>query len=62
MHTGPVPGNFVGERFHSSERCVHCKCRTLYFQHWESDCGGYNDVRYECKTCGDVYWVEGSDS
>jgi hypothetical protein len=29
---------------------------------WESDCGGYEDHKFTCLTCGHVHWVDGPDS
>lgn len=28
----------------------------------ESSCGGYDDYKFKCKTCGEVWWQEGPDA
>jgi ssDNA-binding Zn-finger/Zn-ribbon topoisomerase 1 len=29
---------------------------------WESSCGGYEDEKHTCRSCGFVRWVDGPDS
>lgn len=41
------------------------KCQTkgqIEYREWESSCGGYEDLKYHCKSCDHMWWVEGSDS
>lgn len=46
----------------ASAPCYHCKQDELYFQIWESSCGGYEDYKYQCKSCKKTWWVDGIDS
>lgn len=41
-----------------------CRCGSnqVYYRVWNSDCGGFRDVKYRCAACGRVWWVEGPDS
>lgn len=34
----------------------------IEFREWESSCGGYEDLRYRCNSCGEHWWVEGADA
>ena len=34
----------------------------VVYRIWESSCGGYEDIKYCCSSCGKTWWVEGSDS
>jgi RecJ-like exonuclease len=41
------------------------KCRVagqVTFKVWDSNCGGYEDIKYRCEACGKTWWVESSDS
>lgn len=42
-------------------KCENPKPNVFYMM-WESDDGGHEDVKYNCKDCGHSWWVEGSDS
>jgi len=47
----------------SSCACRYCKHEGgVRYRIWESNCGGYEDLKYECMLCGGMWWVEGSDS
>lgn len=64
MHTGPMPdsaGVFGDEKL-SDEPCPKGEGHQVYCASWESSCGGYEDYRYRCSTCGHKWWVEGIDS
>lgn len=39
-----------------------CPVGKLFYEEWESSCGGWEDIRYSCDGCGRVWWVEGIDS
>jgi len=41
--------------------CRQCKQPTVTETLWESNCGGYEDYKYECK-CGYFWWVDGLDA
>ncbi len=65
MHTQPMPesaGTFgpVAAQLHDCPHCKALKCVKLRL--WESNCGGWEDERYECTTCGKVWWNEGADA
>lgn len=62
IHTGPVQGEFTEDKKKSDMPCRDCGVRDVWSQKWESSCGGYEDYIYECRSCGKVWWVEGSDS
>lgn len=43
--------------------CRHCGIvGWVYYRNWESNCGGYDDAKFECGACGEVWWVEGPDA
>lgn len=42
--------------------CPKCHKETLECRIWESSCGGYEDYKYDCRSCGHSYWVDGIDS
>ena len=64
-HTGPVPessGKLSAWRL-SPQRCrgecnevTEHECWT-----WESDCGGYEDYKFKCTVCKNVFWIDGDD-
>jgi DNA-directed RNA polymerase subunit M/transcription elongation factor TFIIS len=63
MHTGPMPdsaGTF-GEWKDSKEPCPKCGEHSVKYRIWESSCGGYEDLNFQC-TCGHRWWVDGIDS
>jgi DNA-directed RNA polymerase subunit M/transcription elongation factor TFIIS len=65
MHTGPMSeseGRFVDEAEKSERPCEKCGASEVYGVTWESNCGGYLDVKFECKACGHVYWIDGPDA
>lgn len=69
MHTGPMSdhdGDF-GDAKPCDRRCPRKKdgavCGgAMTVQVWESHCGGYEDHRFTCTSCGKVVWVDGIDS
>lgn len=42
--------------------CRGCGKEEATCQLWESSCGGYEDYKYTCGSCGHVWWVDGIDS
>lgn len=63
MHSGPVPGDYVGKPQPVVERCRRCKrTDTVTEQCWESSDGAYEDYEYHCTACGHRWWVEGADA
>jgi hypothetical protein len=43
-------------------RCRRCGSPDVWYRIWDSACGGYRDVKYECRGCGQVWWCEGADA
>lgn len=41
-----------------------CKCGSndVEYRDWQSNCGGFEDTHYRCKTCGHSWWVESADA
>jgi DNA-directed RNA polymerase subunit M/transcription elongation factor TFIIS len=67
MHTGPVTGDYVDKwKPTKSEnpnfKCSKCGSDDVWYAMWESSCGGYEDVNYECRACKRNWWVESADS
>jgi len=62
MHTGPVEGEFTSDKKKSKLKCHKCGAEDVWYQEWESSCGGYEDYQYECCSCGKIWWVEGPDA
>lgn len=42
--------------------CRKCRAYAVFYSTWESNCGGYEDDKYECKACGFYWWVDGPDA
>ncbi len=64
MHDKPVAessGTFQGD-WQPVERTCRCGSKEVQMRVWHSDCGGYEDLKFRCLSCGKVWWVEGSDS
>lgn len=66
-HTGPVAGNFTSDwkptkAENPSFKCRKCGSDDIWYKKWDSSCGGYEDVQYECHCCKRFWWVESSDS
>lgn len=65
MHAEPMSeleGEFSKEEVAEGIVCRKCKERDVVYESWHSDCGGYVDYKYTCKTCGHCWWVDGIDS
>lgn len=62
MHTGSIPGDFTSDKKKSNLKCFKCGSDAVWYQKWESECGGYEDYQYECHLCGKIWWIEGSDA
>lgn len=60
----PISGTFnAPEANVYTRRCRKCDKETAHkCESWESSCGGYEDYKYTCSTCGTVHWVDGIDS
>lgn len=50
--TAPVNANF---------KC-RCGSNDVWFRNWDSSCGGFEDVHYQCRACGRDWWVESADA
>lgn len=64
MHTGSVSesdGRFDDWKW-SDQLCRKCGCERVRFRVWESNCGGYEDLKYRCDGCGETWWVDGPDA
>jgi hypothetical protein len=65
MHTAPMrdsDGTF-SEWQRSDVYCRKCEAGPkVRFRIWESHCGGYTDLQYECTACEGRWWVEGPDA
>lgn len=67
MHTGPVPGEYKDDwkptKVDNPDfKCRKCGSDDIWYRNWESSDGAYDDVKYECRGCKRVWWVESSDS
>ena len=70
MHTAPMPesdGTFESDWKPTKPEnptftCRACGSDNVWYRVWESSCGGYEDVKYHCRACGRVWWVEGADA
>ena len=61
-YTRPVPGEFTSDEMKSKKTCPKCGADNLWYKEWESDCGGYEDYFFHCRSCSLTWWVEGADS
>jgi hypothetical protein len=43
-------------------RCQQCGSHDVWYRVWDSACGGFEDVKYNCRGCGRTWWCEGSDA
>jgi RecJ-like exonuclease len=66
MHTKPMSeseGTFDKDWQATTLPCRGCgKEGHVYVRTWESDCGGYEDDKYQCRACGKVWWIDGPDA
>jgi DNA-directed RNA polymerase subunit M/transcription elongation factor TFIIS len=65
MHTNPMAetdGDFKRVGYEGTILCPECKRHTIYWRLWQSNCGGYVDVKYKCHApdCGHSWWVDGA--
>jgi hypothetical protein len=51
-----------GKPVNADRLCRKCGSDNVSMCCWESNCGGYEDYKYNCAMCGHVWWVEGPDS
>lgn len=42
--------------------CGKCKSIEITVEEEESSCGGFDDTKYTCRSCGNVVWIEGADA
>lgn len=64
MHTkemSELEGKFVNKIKYKG-KCKYCKEETVYYEIWESGCGGFEDEKYTCESCDKIWWVEGPDA
>ena len=64
MHTKEMEeseGDFTNGWTASDYPCRKCGGKQRR-KTWESSCGGYEDEKYECLSCGNVWWLEGPDA
>lgn len=38
--------------------CRGCGSDDVWYRRWESDCGGHDDTKYECRCCRKRWWIE----
>lgn len=69
MHTNPMSesdGEFGGgwkpTKTERPEFRCSCGSDDVWYRTWGSACGGYEDVKYECRACRRVWWAESSDA
>ena len=64
MHTKPMEDNegTFSEPNSCKSKCPKCGKDEVEFKVWESSCGGYEDYKYRCNSCGHRWWVEGADA
>jgi len=63
MHIQPVSdldGKFGAPRS-CDNKCPKCNS-PMTMSIWTSDCGGFEDEKYDCNNCGHYFWFEGPDS
>ena len=46
----------------SDRSCPKCGEKKVTVRIWDSDCGGYEDEKYECGACSHYWWVDGPDA
>lgn len=64
MHSASMPdsaGTFENWLV-SGTPCRKCKGTKVRYRVWESSCGGYEDLNYQCESCGHSWWVDGPDA
>ncbi len=68
MHTKPMEdseGRYGKEKPTCEEnpdfKCL-CGSNNVWYRTWESSCGGYDDMKYTCRDCNRVWWVESADA
>ena len=63
MHTESMKedqGEFGQDKV-SERECPRCG-QALHYRVWESNCGGYEDIKYTCPNCNYTDWSEGPDA
>lgn len=43
-------------------KCPACGSDNVWYRKWDSSCGGFEDLNYECRGCKKTWWVDGIDS
>lgn len=54
--------SYSDDRPAHNTKCRKCGSDNVTYCVWESSCGGYEDYRYDCRSCGYLWWVDGVDS
>ena len=54
-------GQLDDVKYRCDHSCKKCGQKTVTYQEWDSNCGGYTDFKYTCQ-CGHSWWVDGIDS
>lgn len=65
MHTksmSELDGTFSKEPDYTGVHCRKCPSEKVVGRVWESNCGGYEDIKFECPDCKHYWWVEGPDA
>lgn len=65
MHIKPMresDGIFTSDWKPEKVSCSKCGESKVKYRVWESSCGGYEDHKYKCGSCGYTWWVEGPDA
>jgi hypothetical protein len=65
MHDKPMTDDqgVFGPWMEGGERlCPLCKQKKVRFREWESKCGGFVDLHFECLACGNIWWIDGCDA
>lgn len=65
MHTAPMTESAGDLNEPLKTECPCRKCEavgTVTYQIWESHCGGYEDLKFDCAACGATWWVDGPDA
>ncbi len=50
------------EQWQKVTRICCCGANNVWMRIWNSDCGGYVDLQFECRTCNHRWWIEGPDA
>lgn len=63
MYIAQAQGIFTSDKEKSEVKCPKCGLNDIWYRTWESSCGRYEDYRFDCGSCGIIWWSwEGSDA